>query len=146
MGRDDRTMSTPRRPAPEGAGPAEMTGPGAEPLRGPPPWPAVARVAVALIVSAVIAVALLLRDEPGVGTTTSATPDPTITASSDPTPRDTASAAPSATEAPSPTAEAPTAIPTEWTAVATFSETGKRYVVGDLQAWSGGLVAVGTLY
>jgi hypothetical protein len=99
-----------------------------------------------ILVIAVVAAALLLRDEPGAGTAPSATPDATGTASAEPTASDGASAYPSTTQAPSPTAEAPSAIPTEWTATATFSEAGKRYVVGDLQAWSGGLIAVGTLY
>jgi len=138
-------MSNPRRPAPEGAGPAEMTGHGAKPSDGALPWPAIAGVAGVLIVIAVIAVALQLRDEPGAGAAPSA-PDASVAATAEPSPSDTASAAPSASEAPSPSAEAPVAIPTDWTAMATFSEAGKRYVVGDLRAWHGGQIAVGTLY
>lgn len=122
---------------------------------GPPPeedrarrrW-AIVAVGVAVLIVVIVVAVLALGDGTD-GTATPATPTASesvasASATASATAQASASSVPSA-QAPSPTAvEAP--IPGEWIAAATFSEPGRRYVLGDLAAWSGGLLAVGTWY
>jgi hypothetical protein len=61
--------------------------------------------------------------------------EPSIEATSTPT-------APAAT----PTPPAAAVLPTSWSPAAEFAEEGVRYLAGDVESWSGGLIAVGTRY
>jgi hypothetical protein len=132
---NDRSASVP-----EGAGPPEG-GPGTGASRGGPPPAALIGLGVLAAVVAILLAVLLLRPQEPAG---QASPSPSSSgAPPSVTAEPTAAASPSATA--DPTAEAP-ALPGSWTEAAVFSEAGKRYVLGDLVAWSNGLVAVGTLY
>lgn len=144
MARDNSAMNDRQSPAPEGAGsaqgpaPARVTGPSFG--RGL----VIGVSGLALVVAALAAVLILRPSDDPVGQGGS-TPSPTATAA--PTEQATAEPsgptdAPSSTPAPSAAAD----VPTDWTAAAQFGEDGKRYVVGDLVSWSGGLLAVGTVY
>lgn len=106
-----------------------------------------AGVGVGVLVVALVVAALTLRDdtgEPATGTGSPATPTASAAVASNsvaPSPGGTPTA-----QAPSPTPSAQETVPEEWIASATFSEPGRRYAVGDMAAWSDGLVAVGTRY
>ena len=108
---------------------------------GPPRGITIGLVALAAVAAVVIAVILLQSGPDAVGEADpSPTPEP---ASVTPQPSEpTESAEPTA----EPTPSGPPAVPETWTEAATFSEPGRRFVVGDLVAWSDGLVAVGTRY
>ena len=113
----------------------------ARPPPGGPPRPAIVGLGVIAAIVAIILAVILLQPQPDpVG---EASPSPTTSGPSEPT-----EAAPSATAeaTPEPTATAVPKIAEAWTEAAVFSEPGKRYVLGDLVAWSGGFVAAGTLY
>ena len=102
---------------------------------------------VAVLVIALVVAALMFRNDTDGAANWTASPAPptasdAVASASVPA---SASAAPTS-QAPSPTSTAGATIPGEWTAAATFSEPDRRYVLGDLAAWSGGLIAVGTRY
>lgn len=108
---------------------------------------ALAATGVAVLVIVLVVAALLLRgdtDGAATGTASPATPTASDSVASGSVPA-SATAAPTS-QAPSPTSTIGATIPGEWTAAATFSEPGRRYVLGDLMAWSSGLIAVGTRY
>jgi hypothetical protein len=99
---------------------------------------AIAAVVILVLVVALLVAALMLRDDRDGAA--SGTASPAIPTASDAA----ASATLPASASAAPSAEAP--ISDEWIASATFSEPGRRYVAGDLAAWSDGLLAVGTWY
>src|SRR5918999_1511142 len=104
---------------------------------------AIAAIGGAGVIVAIVLVALLLRDQAAgpPGADASGTPAASATTTASPaTPGEPQPSTPSATGSP------PAVVPEEWTAVATFSEAGKRYVLGDMVEWADGLIAVGTLY
>lgn len=109
-------------------------------------------VALGIGAVAVIAIVLLgiVMFRPDDGTTGMASPTASPAASSSALPTSSAEPSePQETPASSPSAAAsagtPTGMPESWTDIATFSEAGKRYILGDLTARSGGgLIAVGT--
>lgn len=108
---------------------------------------AIAAVGVAVLVIALVIAALIVRndtDGAANGTPSPAAPTASDAVASASVPESASAAATS--QEPSPTSTVGATIPGEWTAAATFSEPGRRYVLGDLAAWSGGLVAVGTRY
>lgn len=108
---------------------------------------AIAAVGVTVLVIALVVAALILRND--TNGAANGTVSPAASSASDAVASasvpESASAAPTSQE-PSPTSTVGATVPGEWTAAATFSEPGKRYVFGDIAAWSGGLVAVGTRY
>ncbi|HEV2952094.1 MAG TPA: hypothetical protein VGZ51_08315 [Actinomycetota bacterium] len=134
-------MSGPESAVPEGAGPVWVSGPGTGAGRGGLLRPALIGLGLLGAVAAILLIVLLQRQ-----------PDPAAEGSpspsgASPSPAPTGSAASSTADpTPEPTSSAPPAIPETWTEAAVFSEAGKRYVLGDLVAWSDGLVAAGTLY
>jgi hypothetical protein len=133
--------------APRLQGMTSQGGPPAATERAGPRWAILAIGAAVLVVALVVAVLALGDGTDGAASATASPATPTASesvASASASARTSASAVPSA-QAPSPTA-AEAAIPGEWVAAATFSEPGRRYVLGDLAAWSGGLLAVGTWY
>jgi hypothetical protein len=99
---------------------------------------AIAAVVILALVVALLVALLMLRDDSDGAA--SGTASPSIPTASEPNPSATLPASASA----APSVEAPTSD--EWIASATFSEPGRRYVAGDLAAWSDGLLAVGTWY
>jgi hypothetical protein len=103
---------------------------------------AIAAVFIAVLVVALV-VALALRD--GTDGAANGTAGSAIPTASDAVASPSASAAATA-EAPSTAATAEAPIEEGWIAAATFSEPGRRYVLGDLAAWSGGLIAIGTWF
>ena len=110
------------------------------------PWRAVAAAAgVVLLVAVLIAAVALLNDDVGTGAIGSGSPAPSASVSPSSAETVTSSAG-AVTPSPSASAQGPAAIPETWTETAVYSEPGKRYVLGDLMAWSDGIVAVGTLY
>jgi hypothetical protein len=106
-------------------------------------------MAALVLVAAVVGVLFTGRDGRGVG---DATPQPSPTATSadaSPSPSSAPpSGEPSVSVAASPSAvPAPTqSVPADWTATADFAVPDERYIVSDMTAWSGGLIAVGTHY
>jgi hypothetical protein len=121
----------------------DSTGP-ATPSEHTTPWRAIA-VGGAIVVAIVVIAALALPDNDA-GTASPGSASPVVSASPIPSPTETDPSSTPEARSSSPGAETPAAIPENWTATATFSDAGKRYVLGDLAAWSDGLVAVGTYY
>jgi hypothetical protein len=123
----------------------DSTGP-ATPSDRTKPWRAIAVVGGAIVVAVVVIAALTMRDnDADTASPGSASPVPSASPVSSDSVADSPST-PAATPSPSATAEAAAAIPENWAESAVFAENGRRYVVGDLVAWSGGLVAAGTVY
>ncbi len=116
---------------------------GAEPPRsGGPPRPALIGLGVIAALAVILLAVFLLQPQPDpVGEAS-----PSLTTLGTPAPTGAATPSATAEATPEPTATAAATIPESWTEAAVFSEPGKRYVLGDLVTWSGGLVAVGTFY
>jgi hypothetical protein len=131
-------MDTNARPEPPG-----LTQP-TEPQRsGGPVRPAVIGIGVFAAIAAILLAIFLLQPDPEpVG---GGDPSPTLAPASV-TPEPSESAASSAAPTAEPSPSGPATVPDGWTDVASFAEPGRRYTLGDLVAWSDGLVAVGTRY
>ena len=106
-----------------------------------PPRPVLVGLGVLAAMAVILLAVLLLQREPETVGEASPSPSTTSAATTEPT---APSASPSST--PEPTTIPDPALPERWTQAATFSEPDRRYVLGDLVAWSDGLVAVGTRY
>ena len=113
--------------------------------RGGPSRPVLVGIGAVVAIVAVGLAILLLQPEPGaVGEADqSQTSQPTSGTSQ---PMDSASPSGTAGATAEATGSVPTELPETWTEAAVYSEDGRRYVLGDLVAWSDGLVAVGTVY
>jgi hypothetical protein len=140
---NEPAMSEHEPTVPEGAGPVDVTGPGTATGRGGPPTVPLIGLGVIAAIAAILLVVFLLR--PGSDPVGEVSPAPSAPPTS---PEPTEGATPSASfqGTPAATSSAPATIPETWTDAAVFAEPGKRYVLGDLVAWSDGLVAVGTVY
>jgi hypothetical protein len=138
---DDLPMSDDDAMMPESAGSADRSEPGVAARRAGRPRPALIGAGLVAAVVLLLLAVFLLR--PGDDTVGEASPSPSAAPT---TAEPTATASPTAQPTAAPTTSAPTTVPEAWIEGATFSEPGKRYVLGDLVAWSDGLVAVGTLY
>jgi len=146
-GGDDKAVSEPGRTEPTDTASVDASDPATAPGRPGPPWLALIGIgAFAVIVLLLLAIFLL---RPGDDPIAEASPSPTGTsaASSSPIVAANPSGRAEPTAGPTPSApSAPTTVPESWSEAAVFSELGTRYVLGDLVAWSDGLVAVGTRY
>ena len=112
------------------------------------PWPAIAAVG-ALAVAALMLAILVLRDGTDGSPQTVGSGSPSAGpdgASESPAAASTDLASPSGAATPPVGPGASAAIADAWTAVATYSEPGQRYVFGDMASGTDGIVAVGTRY
>ena len=128
----------------------DSTGP-ATPSERTTPWRAIAAVGGAILLAIVVIAALALRDNGSVGHRASSGPgrgsgSPVRVGVTRPPPfgnNPHHPSTPATLPSPSPRI-APAALPENWTEAAwSLPRTAGRYVVGDLVAWSGGLVAAG---
>ena len=128
---------------PESAGSTYRSEPGVAAPRGGLPRPALIGAGLVGAILLILVAILLLRpdDEPIAHTSPSAS-------SASPPSTSTGPATPSASteQGAIPTYSPPPSEQESWTEVAEFAEPGNRYVLGDMEPWAGGVVAVGTLY
>jgi hypothetical protein len=118
-----------------------MTEPGADAERRGVSRPAPIGIVAAIAIAAIIAAVVLIQQDGDPVAEASPTSSAAVA-----TTQPSAEATPSTSADPDATATAAPAVPETWTEAAIFSEPGKRYALGDLMEWSGGLVAAGTLY
>lgn len=105
---------------------------------GAPVRPLLVGVSLLAAMGALLVALLLLQRAPDV--VGGSSPSPSSLPTTDPAP------ARSAPGSSAPTTNAAPALPEGWIEAARFSREGRRYLLGDLVAWSDGLVAVGTRY